>query len=260
MSRIILFNADDWGLSQQIHDSITELHQAGALDAAGIMMGQPFTAQAVSYAASNPGLLTGIHLFATDRDCTPLTMPRWGTFWPEDMLINTVAGLPSVRKIILAEVDAQFAAWKATGLPLHFVNSHFHFHAQHHLVYLIIELLLRHFPDFKGWIRLGDSRTMPGSILNAGGLLADLLEQGIFVRDWQGRSNDTLWGIDQTFANSAPTVAAACAKLGDGFHEFFFHPGRSWKLTDNGTDHAALLELATLLPPAAHNVKLLLPP
>lgn len=260
MSRIILFNADDWGLSQQIHDSITELHQADALDAAGIMMGQPFTAQAVSYAASNSKLITGIHLFASDRDCKPLSVRNWPFLWPEDFWVNTAVALPAVENLILAEVDAQLLAWRDTELPLRFVNSHFHFHAHHRLFHKIVGLILNHFPDFDGLIRLGDSRTIMGGMRGVLDPLADLIESGIFTRDWRGKNNDSLFGFDQTFANFAPSVAAACAGLGDGFHEFFFHPGRSWKLTENGTDHIALLELATLLPPAARNVNLLLPP
>ena len=259
MSRIILFNADDWGLSRQIHESITGLHRAGALDAAGIMMGQPFTAQAASYAASHPGFLTGIHLFASDRDCKPLSARNWPFLWPEDFWVNTAVHLPAVEGLILAEVDAQLAAWKDTGLPLRFVNSHFHFHANHRLFHRIAEAILRHFPRFDGWIRLGDSRPMTGGLRGVLDPLMDLIESGAFTRDWRGRNNDSLLGIDRTFANSAADVAGACGKLGDGFHEFFFHPGRSWKLTESGSDHAALLELARLLPASVRNVALLLP-
>jgi predicted glycoside hydrolase/deacetylase ChbG (UPF0249 family) len=254
MSKIILFNADDWGLSESIHAAIVDLHAAHAVDAAGIMMGQAFTDLAVQYARTHPTLRVGLHLFATDRDCRPLTMPTWSRFWPEDMLVNAVAGLPSVRRVILEEADAQLAAWKSTGLPLHFINSHFHFHAQHHVLEPLIDLVFRHFPKFTGWVRLGDSRTMPGSALHAGGLLTDLLESALFVRQWRGRSNDTLWGVDQSFANQPGSIVKAADSLESGFHEFFFHPGRSWKLTDEGKDREALMELATLLPAEVRNV------
>jgi predicted glycoside hydrolase/deacetylase ChbG (UPF0249 family) len=66
MPKIILFNADEWGLSAKIHDAIASLADRNAIDAAGIMVGQKFTQEAVEYAMANTNLKVGLHLFAND--------------------------------------------------------------------------------------------------------------------------------------------------------------------------------------------------
>ncbi|TLD69316.1 ChbG/HpnK family deacetylase [Phragmitibacter flavus] len=264
MSRIIVFNADDWGLSEPIHEAITQLHEKNAIDAAGIMMGQRYTQQAVNYARANPSLRVGLHLFASDRDCAPCSRPAWPRLWPEDILINTTLFLPHIQEIALAEVNAQLQAYKETGLPLHFINSHYHFHANHQFLELFAEQLEHQFPDFKGWLRLGETRLFPFAapdpVIATRDWLVDLMESRIFKQNWSGWHNDTLWGLDSTFENDASTIAAAIAKLGSGFHEFFFHPGRGRKLTDSSTDQTALLELVDLVPQIQRRVSALVFP
>ena len=260
MSRIILFNADDWGLSQGIHDSIVSLHRKRAIDAAGIMMGQKFTNMAVAYAKANPELRVGLHLFATDRDCKPLGRDRWPFGWPEDLFINTAMVLPHVQSIALGQVRAQLKAYHDTGLPLHFVNGHFHFHAHKDFSDQAIAAIHESFPDFKGWVRFGDSKPYPGSLFARGDLLFDLIEKHTFKLRWAGRCNDTLWGMSSTFENEAKQVATTAKLLGDGFHEFFFHPGRAQNLNSNGRDHAALMELVTHFPKSYRNLPLISSP
>jgi hypothetical protein len=254
VSKIILFNADDWGLSQRIHDSITSLADQNAIDAAGIMMGQRFTAKAVEYAKSNPDLRAGIHLFANDPDCHPLTRQSWPRIWPPGLMLPISLGFPAFHDLILAEADAQLAAWKDTDLPLSFVNSHMGYHSSKQHLHDFVSLIKKHFPDFNGWIRLGDVKFFEGSVMQRGDLALDLIEKGIFARSWEGRSNETIWGTDSVFKNNASQIVKAVKSLGPGFHEFYFHPGRNKSLADNGTDQQALLDLAIQLPQAARNV------
>ena len=257
MSKIILFNADDWGLSQQIHDSITSLADQDAVDAAGIMMGQRFTTEAVEYAKAHPKLRVGIHLFANDPDCHPLTRQSWPRIWPPGLMLSISLGIPAFHDLILAEADAQLAAWKKTRLPLSFVNSHLNYHSNKHHLHEFIALVRKHFPRFNGWIRLGDAKFFEGSIMKRGDLALDLIEKGIFASSWEGRSNDTIWGTDSVFKNHAAQILGAVKSLGPGFHEFYFHPGRNKSLADDGADYQALLNLATQLPASARNVSLL---
>jgi len=254
MPRIILFNADDWGLSQQIHDDITDLHQAKAIDAAGIMMGQPFTDLAIDYARSNPSLITGIHLFASDSLCQPLSVESWPQIWPSDFWINTTVWLPSVETLIYRELDVQLAAWKKTGLPLRFVNSHFHIHANRGVFDKIAHKVREHFPDFTGWLRLGDSKPIRSGIPTLLDPVSNLIESNMFVRDWRGRNNDTLFGLDTTFHNTAADLLQVCEGLDDGFHEFFLHPGRGKSLSERGSDTKALFELTSDFPQSARNL------
>jgi hypothetical protein len=263
MPKIILFNADDWGLSAKIHQAITSLADQNAIDAAGIMVGQKFTREAVDYAKANEHLKVGLHLFANDPDCQPLTRDAWPPHWPGyfDFLGRLI--LPMDTDLILAEVRAQLLAYRETGLRLDFINGHFHFHAHPRVRKAIQHEIRQTFPRFTGWLRLGDIRLFPlGKIPRLQGIPDTLARTilGTLQRgsgDWTGLKNDTLWGLDSTFKNNAADITRVTQSLGDGFHEFFFHPGRGRHLTDDSTDHAALLELATRLPASARNVSLL---
>ena len=52
--------------------------------------------------------------------------------------------LPKVRRQLEAEIEAQFAAFAATGLPLDHVNAHKHFHLHPTIAGLIVKLGKRH--------------------------------------------------------------------------------------------------------------------
>lgn len=263
MPKIILFNADDWGLSAKIHQAITSLADQNAIDAAGIMVGQKFTGEAVDYARANKNLKVGLHLFANDPDCQPLTRDAWPPRWPGYFDFLGRLFLPVDTDLILAEVRAQLLAYRETGLRLDFINGHFHFHAHPRVADPIREEIQNVFPTFAGWLRLGEVRLFPfGDVPFLQGI-PDALARRIIgsIQEgnakWLGLKNDTLWGLDSTFKNHAAGIIRVTQSLGDGFHEFFFHPGRGRHLTDDSTDHAALLELATRLPPSARNVSLL---
>lgn len=260
MPKIILFNADDWGLSAKIHESITSLADRNAIDAAGIMVGQKHTRAAVDYARRNKTLKVGLHLFANDPDCRPLTRDRWPALWPGKIDLLGRLMLPFDTDLILAEVRAQLQAYRETALRLDFINSHFHFHAHPRVRDAIQHEIHQTFPDFAGWLRFGDIRLFPlGKIPRIQGI-PDTLARTILGTlqggngNWIGLKNDTLWGLDSTFRNAAADILHVADSLGDGFHEFFFHPGRGKYLTDDSTDHAALVDLATQLPAAARNV------
>lgn len=263
MPKIILFNADDWGLSAKIHAAVTSLADRNAIDAAGIMVGQKYTRDAVDYAMANRNLKVGLHLFANDPDCRPLTRDRWPPHWPGyfDFIVRLF--LPIDTDLILAEVRAQLLAYRETGLRLDFINSHFHFHAHPRVHDRIREEIHSVFPEFSCWLRLGDIRLFPLGKATRLQNIPDTIARNILGAlqrgnaEWTGLKNDTLWGLDSTFRNNAADILLVSATLGDGFHEFFFHPGRGRLLTDDSTDHAALLELASQLPASVRNVSLL---
>ena len=258
-SRRIAFIADDWGLSQPIHDAVTKLGELEAIDGAGIMMGQAYTELAVAWAKQQTKVLPGLHLFANDPDCQPMTRSAWPPFWPVKLQLPFAVALPPVRSIVLAEVRAQMEAYRATGLPLGFINSHFQFHARPAVIQPICDWLKELFPDFKGWMRLGKACLFPkgksAALIKASEPVTDwiggLLTGG--QQAWTGQRNDTLWGVDRPFSNDAGEIADTVKTLGPGFHEFFFHPGRHYRLDqpDLGKDLEALTRLAALVPKAS---------
>lgn len=99
------------------------------------MVGAPASADAIARARRMPSLRVGLHLVLVHGQPllpakeVPDLVDAHGRFH-EDM---TRAGIaiflrPAARRQLAAEIDAQFAAFAATGLALDHVNAHKHFH------------------------------------------------------------------------------------------------------------------------------------
>ncbi len=92
-------------------------------------------ADAVARARTMPDLGVGLHLVLVEGrpslppEQVPDLVDSHGRF-REDMVRSAIAMafIPRVRRQLFAEVEAQFAAFAATGLKLDHVNAHKHFH------------------------------------------------------------------------------------------------------------------------------------
>ncbi len=135
MARRVLFIADDFGLSEAVNEGVERAFRDGVLTGASLMVGGAAAQDAVRRAQRNPGLAVGLHLVVVEG---PAVLPA-GTI---PLLLGPDGGFPSdqvamgwryffrpeVRRQLLAEIAAQFAAFAATGLPLAHVDAHKHMH------------------------------------------------------------------------------------------------------------------------------------
>jgi predicted glycoside hydrolase/deacetylase ChbG (UPF0249 family) len=233
----IIFVADDLGMRADINNAILHAHKSGILHAAALMMAQPATHEAVTMARANPDLQIGWHLHLADS--VPSTVSKWP--WGSS---PTQAGLSMAlsrrsRKLMREEIARQWDLFQETGLPCAFVNSHHHLHAHPAVFEALIEKVGT---DFKGWIRLGETRFFgSGPEFFESARIIDLLFRRA-RRLSTLQTSDTLWGLDRLFAMNAWEVRGAIATLPEGFHEFLFHP-RDLSCPDT----QCLLELKTLL-------------
>ncbi len=146
MRRLIVC-ADDFGRDVAINEAVEIAHRAGILSTASLMVGAPAAADAVARARRLPGLRVGLHLVLVDG--APLLPPaevapllgRDGRFDNSQLR----AGLrwffrPGMRRHLAAEIDAQFAAFVATGLALDHVNAHKHMHVHPTVARLVVEI------------------------------------------------------------------------------------------------------------------------
>jgi len=217
--RKVLYIADDLGAGDMVNDAVFHAHLHGALDGAGLMMGQPATDSAVARARETPTLEIGWHLHLLDsRPCTVESWP-WGRSPPRAGF--ALACSPRMRQLVRDEIAAQWEAYSATGLPCRFVSSHHHLHV-HPFVRRVLEQTLP--PDFEGWIRWGEPRFFAERGRNRlYGSLYRLFQAPV---RWPFAVSTTLWGLDRVEAMDATEVAAVLPTLGDGLHEFMFHPRR----------------------------------
>ncbi len=146
MRRLIVC-ADDFGRDVAINEAVEAAFRDGILSSASLMVGAPAAADAVARAHRMKGLRVGLHLVLIDG--SPVLPPEEirglvgadGRF--DDNQIR--AGLryffaPGVRRLLAAEIRAQFEAFRATGLALDHVNAHQHLHLHPTVARLLVEI------------------------------------------------------------------------------------------------------------------------
>ncbi len=150
MKRLIV-TADDFGLTIPVNEAVEEGHRRGILTAASLMVTGEAAADAVARAKRMPKLGVGLHLVLVDG--VPVLPPEQiphlvggdGRFSPNVVTQGArIFCLPAARRQLAAEIRAQLAAFRATGLTLDHVNAHHHFH----LHPTIQQALLRLAPEF----------------------------------------------------------------------------------------------------------------
>jgi hopanoid biosynthesis associated protein HpnK len=135
MRRRVILNADDFGLSPAVNAAVERAHREGVLTAASLMVGERAAPEAVDIARRNPGLAVGLHLTLADGapvlppERIPALVRADGRFRDDMAGVGfALAASAAAREQLRAEVAAQVAAFRATGLACDHLNAHKHFH------------------------------------------------------------------------------------------------------------------------------------
>jgi hopanoid biosynthesis associated protein HpnK len=233
MRRLIVC-ADDFGRDVAINEAVEAAFRDGILSSASLMVGAPAAADAVARAHRMKGLRVGLHLVLIDG--SPVLPPEEirglvgadGRF--DDNQIR--AGLryffaPGVRRLLAAEIRAQFEAFRATGLALDHVNAHQHLHLHPTVARLLVEIgpsygmravrlpaepvaaLRRAFPD--------ERYRAPAYRPVIAALWRRLRRAGL-------ATNDHVFGIAWSGAMVEQRVLGLLPHLPSGVSEIYFHP------------------------------------
>jgi hopanoid biosynthesis associated protein HpnK len=133
--RRLIVNADDFGASPAINEAVIRAHREGILTTASLMVNEPARDAAAQLARANPRLGVGLHLtlLMGHAALPPAQIP--GLVNERGEFSNNPVGVgfryffhSKLRSQLRAEIHAQFAAFRATGLPLDHVNGHLHLH------------------------------------------------------------------------------------------------------------------------------------
>ena len=134
-ARRLIVNADDFGRSAAINEAVISAHRDGILTTASLMVNESSCAEAVQLAKANPRLGVGLHLtlLMGHAALPPSQIP--GLVSEHGEFSNAPAATGAryffrreLREQLRAEIHAQFARFRATGLPLDHVNGHLHLH------------------------------------------------------------------------------------------------------------------------------------
>jgi hopanoid biosynthesis associated protein HpnK len=145
--RLLIVNADDFGLDTSANHAIIRGHREGILTSASLMLNEPGFEEAVALARENPRLGVGLHLTllcghsTLPRDKIPGLVNEEGEFdfHPARVGFRYFLKRRELRAQLHAEILAQFAKFRAIGLPLDHVDSHHHLHAHPVIFRILIE-------------------------------------------------------------------------------------------------------------------------
>ena len=224
------------------------------------MVSAPAAADAVARARRLPGLRVGLHLVLVEA---------WPTLPPDQIpdlvdaegLIRRDMGRLGLdlalrapaRRQLAAEIAAQFAAYRATGLPLDHVNAHKHFHVHPLIAGMVLRIgraegmrALRAPREPRAVLRAAEPGTIPGSALDTApwaGLLA-----------WRARRADltvadAVLGLAWSGAMTPARVAGLLAHLPPGLTELYAHPATGGGFPGEAPGYAYAQELAALVAP-----------
>jgi hopanoid biosynthesis associated protein HpnK len=239
----LIVTADDFGLSIPVNEAVEEAHRRGILTAASLMVGAPAAGDAVNRARRMPKLGVGLHLVLVDgqplspiEDIPDLLQPD-GLFSSDLFRKGAEIFLRSeTRAQMDSEVEAQFEAFRRTGLPLDHVNGHHHFHLHPSVAASIAARAARfdvravrvpNEPFLSSWRAMGDGlrrrfATWLFHLPQVWSLKRRLRSAGI-------AANDRIFGLNDSGAMTRTTVLKFLEHLPGGVSELYCHPAtRRW--------------------------------
>jgi hopanoid biosynthesis associated protein HpnK len=255
----LIVTADDFGAAEAVNDAVENAHRNGILSAASLMVSGNAAADAVRRAKAMPGLRVGLHLVLVEGkpvlpvSVVPDLVDKRGCF-RTDMARAGAAMffLPKVRKQLEAEIEAQFAAFEATGLILDHVNAHKHFHLHPTIAGLLVKFAKRH--GAKGARVPLEPQKVLRKIEKTGVSGTVALTQP-FARALRSRfrragiaAPDQVFGLAWTGQMRAARLIGLLDNLPSGLSEIYMHPATgAFQGSANGYDYRA--ELAALIDP-----------
>jgi len=217
------------------------------------MISERAASDAVDRARSLPNLGVGLHVVVADArpmlpaEEIPDLVDSSGKL-RNDLFAASVAifARPSVRRQLAREIEAQFVAFAATGLPLDHVNVHKHLHMHPTTAGLIFTIGGRYGMRALRIPREPFTEGIAAQLMRwwAGRLGARARREGLFV-------NDHLLGLAATGQMTEEKALALIKDLAPGVTELYFHPATSRppELTGPMPDYRHMDELAALMSP-----------
>lgn len=261
MRRLIVC-ADDFGRDAAVNEAVEIAARDGILTCASLMVAAPAAADAVARARRVPGLRVGLHLVLVDGE--PVLPPAdLGALVGPDGRFDANqarAGLryflsPGIRRRLAAEIRAQFAAFRATGLPLDHVNAHKHMHL-HPTVARLVVTIGREFGSPP--VRLPEEpaavlrAACPGERYRAPAYAPVVAALRRRLRRAGVAASDQVFGIAWSGGVTEARILALLPQLPPGISELYSHPATRTtpQLAGGMPGYRHVDELAALVSPA----------
>jgi chitin disaccharide deacetylase len=255
----LIVTADDFGAAEAVNDAVEQAHSNGILTAASLMVSGAAAADAVRRAKTMPSLRVGLHLVLVEGkpvlppSAVPDLVNEDGNF-RTDMARAGAAMffLPIVRRQLEAEIEAQFAAFAASGLKLDHVNAHKHFYLHPTIASLMVKMAKRH------GVTGARVPLEPQNVLSRvekhrlSGTAALTVPFAYALRGRFRRAGivapDQVFGLAWSGAMGAGRLAGLLTHLPAGLSEIYMHPATG-KYPGSAPGYAYDAELAALTDP-----------
>ncbi|WP_167854889.1 carbohydrate deacetylase [Mangrovimicrobium sediminis] len=250
--KLLIVNADDFGLNTSVNEAIAECHRAGNLTSTTLMVNAPATAEAVDMARAMPELGVGLHFNLTQG--MPLTAglahcgladARRGSHDRRRVILGALAK-PAARAAIREELRAQYQRMLDLGLEPTHIDSHQHVHGAPPIFAAMAELCLE--LDLPMRVPWADARSGERSLARRLRRTALRLLLDSAVRPWADRlrCNTALASVfdlsELPPALSDTDYARLLADRPDGVLELMVHPARSEQAMQGATRIGAVSE------------------
>ena len=258
--RLLTITADDFGLSREVNEAVEAANRAGILTAASLMVAEPWCADAVERARRLPGLGVGLHLTLVEGRAVlpPLNIPD--LLGPDGRLRTDLARYgaaiffrPSVKRQVAAEIRAQFEAFARTGLPLHHVDAHKHYHLHPTIAGFVIAIG-REFGTTTMRVPVEPAHVLAGVEPVSRGIEARLAAPYAKLLRRRARQAglsvaDQVFGLAWSGAMTAARVSGLLRSLPPGRTEIYTHPASAGGFDGAASGYRYEEELAALLAP-----------
>jgi len=267
-ARRLVVSGDDFGAAPEVNAGIVHAHRDGILTSTSLMVTGASAPAAVALARANPSLAVGLHLvLAQGRPAAPAAdipalVARDGSFRHAPVASGLRYAWEYVfrtgRAQLRREIEAQLAAFSATGLRL----AHLDGHLNMHLHPMVLPLLLDLAPRFGiRAVRLS-RENLRSALRHDRRHLGRKLSEGVVFHTlaaWAAPrlraagivTADRVYGMHQTGHVDEAYLLALVPRLPPGVSELYCHPSEGVAAAlapyQPGYDHAG--ELAGLVSP-----------
>ena len=235
--RKLIITGDDFGLAIPVNEAIEQAHRQGILTTASLMVGAAGAEDAVKRAQELSSLKVGLHLVLVDGSpvLPPQTIPDLvdgkGRF--STRLVRAGVSFffrPQIRQQLEAEVQAQFQAFKKTGLSLDHVNTHHHMHLHPTVLGLVLKVGKEY--GMRA-MRLPYEPLIPSWRASRKAFLRKLIAW-LFLSPWLAllksrlrrenvRSNEFVFGMNDSGNMHVDLLHRILKHLPEGVSEIYFH-------------------------------------
>jgi hopanoid biosynthesis associated protein HpnK len=226
------------------------------------MVGAAAADDAIARARRLPRLRVGLHLVLVEGRpvLPPQRLPDLvdasGRFRSDMVWLGfDIFARPAVRRQVAAEIEAQFEAYRATGLALDHVNAHKHFHLHPTIAGQVIAIGARYglrglrVPIEPAGVLAGIEPSARRWPVDPATAWAALL--GRRARRAGLRSPDAVFGLAWSGAMTEPRFCGLLHHLSEGCTEIYLHPATSDRFEGHAPGYRYADELAALIAPAS---------